>query len=292
MSLNRTILVVDDNPSNLAVVSAVLVDAGYTPAAVLDGKQALKRIQKYPPALILLDIQMPGMDGFETCQHLKSDPTTASIPIIFMTALADTHSKVKGLSLGAVDYISKPFQEQELLARVSTHLRLHDLTQHLEERVVERTEELQTTLNRLSQAQLQIIQHEKMSALGNLVAGVAHEINNPVGFLEGNLEPAREYFRDLLGLIDLYQTKYPNPDPDIDAAIEAIELAYLREDLDQLLSSMATGINRIRNISVSLRTFSRADKEYKVPFDIREGLDSTILILKHRLKANGKCHRG
>ncbi|WP_414545071.1 AAA family ATPase [Nostoc sp. CCY0012] len=146
--------------------------------------------------------------------------------------------------------------------------------------------QLQQTLEHLQQTQLQLVQNEKMSALGNLVAGVAHEINNPVGFIAGNIQPALDYIQDLFGLLDLYQEKFPAPDQDIQQEIATIDLEYLREDLPKILASMAEGVSRIRSISTSLRTFSRADTEKKIPFNIHEGLDSTILILKHRLKAN------
>ncbi|MEM8640076.1 MAG: AAA family ATPase [Cyanobacteria bacterium P01_G01_bin.54] len=144
----------------------------------------------------------------------------------------------------------------------------------------------QTALTELQHAQLQLVQSEKMSALGNLVAGVAHEINNPVGFLQGNIQPAQEHVQDLLGLIDVYQTEYPQANENVENEIESIDLAFVREDLPKLIDSMNAGVERIRNISNSLRTFSRKDQEHQTPFDLHKGIDSTLLILKHRTKAN------
>ncbi|MBD1830427.1 trifunctional serine/threonine-protein kinase/ATP-binding protein/sensor histidine kinase [Microcoleus vaginatus GB1-A2] len=150
----------------------------------------------------------------------------------------------------------------------------------------EYAQKLELYLNDLKQMQLQLVQNEKMSALGNLVAGVAHEINNPVGFIAGNLQPAQEYLQDLFELIDVYQDSFPKPGAKVEEKIEAIDLEYLREDLPKLIGSMQEGVDRIRNISTSLRTFSRADSDRPVAFNIHDGLESTLLILKHRLKAS------
>ncbi|MEG4392483.1 AAA family ATPase [Microcoleus sp. BROC3] len=147
-------------------------------------------------------------------------------------------------------------------------------------------QQAQQAFDNLKQAQLQIVQSEKMSALGNLVAGVAHEINNPVGFLNGNIQPALDYVQDLFGLLDLYQQKYPQPDADIQEEIKTIDLDYIREDLPKLVSSMREGVKRIKDISTSLRTFSRADSDRPVACNIHDGINSTLMILKHRLKAS------
>ena len=146
----------------------------------------------------------------------------------------------------------------------------------------------QQALIDLQQAQIQIVQSEKMSALGNLVAGIAHEINNPVGFLAGNIQPALDYINYLFELLDLVQQKYPELDSEVQRKIEVIELDYIREDLPQLVGSMAEGVKRIQDISMSLRTFSRADSDRPIASNIHDGIDSTLMILKHRLKANEK----
>lgn len=155
----------------------------------------------------------------------------------------------------------------------------------LENRVEERTSELSKTLMDLRRTQAQLVQNEKMSSLGQLVAGVAHEINNPINFIYGNLNPAQEYTQDLLELLSLYQHDYPTPSSAIQAKQEAIDLEFLQDDLPKLLSSMRLGSERIQNIVKSLRNFSRLDEAEFKAVDIHEGIDSTLMILQNRLKA-------
>ncbi|NEQ96454.1 MAG: HAMP domain-containing histidine kinase [Cyanothece sp. SIO2G6] len=125
-----------------------------------------------------------------------------------------------------------------------------------------------------------------MSALGSLVAGVAHEINNPTSCIIGNVNVAQDYFSDLLGLLDCYAERFPKPGADIEAELETADVAYIRKDLPKLIRAMKDAGDRIQAISKSLRIFSRVDKTTKQLFDIREGIESTLLILRHRLKAN------
>ncbi len=148
----------------------------------------------------------------------------------------------------------------------------------------EKAEQLETALYDLRQTQAQLVQTEKMSSLGQLVAGIAHEINNPVNFIHGNLEHANHYTQDLLELLQLFLKKFPT-DPEIEAYIEDIDLEFLTEDLPKLISSMQIGVDRIQKIIISLRHFSRLDEAEKKPVDVHEGIDSTLTILKHRLKA-------
>jgi len=317
---NHSILIVDDNPTDLEVLSESLCDGGFQVAVAIDGESALEQVSYHPPALILLDVIMPGVSGFETCKRLKDNPKTKDIPVIFITALSNTEHKVKGFSLGAIDYITKPFRHEEVIARVRAHLKVQTLTQdlkiqnqqlqveigqkeraerqlleanqklegmnqQLEVRVNARTQELSEALQQVQTVQIKLIQQEKMSALGQLVAGIAHEINNPVNFIYGNVEHATDYTHELLELVSLYDQHYPEPVAEIQQKIEDIDLDFLSKDLPKLLESMQLGTERIRSIVLSLRIFSRLDEAEVKDVDIHEGIDSTLLILNSRIKA-------
>ena len=152
-------------------------------------------------------------------------------------------------------------------------------------KVESKNQELEKLLQQLQQTQLQLVQTEKMSSLGQLVAGIAHEINNPVNFITGNIKYASDYFQQLLDLLHLYQTQYPATTPDIEAAIEDIDLDFINQDFPKLLNSMNIGAERIHEIVLSLRNFSRLDESGVKNINIHTGIESTLMILEHRLKA-------
>ncbi len=257
--LSSSILVVDDNPTNLKVLFDVLQDYNYKVTIAKNGENALRKAQLTQPDLILLDVLMPGIDGFETCRRLKANEQTRSIPVIFMTALSETVNKVKGLKLGAVDYITKPFDHDEVLARIQVHLDL-------------------------KAAQLKLIQEFGQSTLGQLVAGIAHEINNPVNFVYGNLDYATEYHQEIMHLLELYERHYPDPHPEIKEWESQIDLPFLKKDYFQLLDSMKIGAERIKGLVISLRIFSRLDQsEYKLA-NLHEGVESIFNLIEHRLQ--------
>ncbi|MEH2265944.1 hybrid sensor histidine kinase/response regulator [Nostoc sp.] len=270
------ILVVDDNPANLQVLSSFLDQSSFEVWAARSGEKALQRLENDDlPDLILLDVMMPGIDGFETCKQLKSNPRVQDIPVIFMTALSETADKVKGLQLGAVDYITKPFQYEEVLVRIENHLKLRNLTKTL----IAKNAELQQT-------QTQLIQAEKVAALGQLTAGIAHEVNNPINFIAGNLNFVEQYVQEVISLLYLYQKYLPEPPDEIQTAIQKTDLNFLLDDLSKIIKSMQLGTDRVTEIVSYLNNFSRHREAGKKLANLHEGLESTLLILGHRFKRN------
>lgn len=561
-----TILVIDDTPDNLHLLTEMLTKQGYKIRIIPNGRLALKAVLNNPPDLILLDIVMPGLDGFQVCRQLKNHPNTQSIPVIFLSGLNETFDKVKAFEVGGVDYITKPFQVKEVLARIENQLRLQrlqcqlsqqnirlkqeiqerqqaemalreseqkyrhlveasqdfiwsvdhngyytfvnpvvqnvygyspeemlghpftdflspeclesdrhlfqrllqgtsvfqyetthlsktgepiqlllnaialidaqgqvvgvtgtasDITErqraqeelrlseenlaqaqriahignwefnvitsqiswsaelfrifglepnqteptyqqlldfihpddrcqfeetvkqaiaqglcyelefkilpknrttvrHLEVRIEpifdenhqviklfgtaldisqrkksetalreselrerERAYQLQLILDELKRTQSQLVQTAKMSSLGQMIAGIAHEINNPAAFILGNISIGRQYFSDLIRLIQAYQGTYPDSPTTIQNIAEDIDLEFIQEDWHKLLDSIQEGAERIHHIILSLRNFSRLDEAEIKTVDIHQGLDSTLFILQHRLKSPG-----
>lgn len=166
-----------------------------------------------------------------------------------------------------------------------TNQQLEQTNEVLEVRVTQRTEELSQTLHELQQAQTQLVQNEKMSALGQMIAGIAHEINNPVNFIHGNLTHVNQHTQDLLQVLEAYEQHYANPPESLQEFLDEIDIHFITEDLTKILQSMKVGTTRIREIVLSLRSFSRLDEAEFKEADIHEGIDNTLMILQHRFKA-------
>ncbi|MBD0386540.1 MAG: hybrid sensor histidine kinase/response regulator [Nostoc sp. C3-bin3] len=276
----RNILVVDDTPDNLRLLSAMLTSQGFEVRKALNGKMALTACQMVLPDLILLDINMPEMDGYQVCQQLKADTKTCEVPVIFISALDDVVDKVKAFDVGGVDYISKPFHGAEVVLRIENQINLRLLQVKLQEKNFL----LQQALNNLQVSQVKQIQNEKMVALGQLVAGLAHEINNPISFIYGNLQYAGQYMQDLINMIEVYQQEYPKPTPKIQQIAKDIDLNFMMTDLQNLIGAMYRGSDRIREIVLALQHFSRHDEAEMKQVNIHEDIENTLVMLQHRLR--------
>ncbi len=285
------IIIVDDEPTvhqvtKLALKNFVFDGKPITFFSAYSSQDAKELIAAHADtALILLDVVMDTSDaGLQLVKYIREELNNKLVRIILRTGQpgeAPEESVIIDYDIN--DYKHKvELTRQKLITTTIAALRSYRDFTIIEEQSIKLTQLLET----LQTTQLQLVQSEKMSALGNLVAGIAHEINNPIGFVAGNLKMAQQYVEDLFGLIELYQKNYPNPEPEIDEQIEEIDLEYLRDDLPKLFNSLKIGSDRIRNISTSLRTFSRGDTDNKTLFNIHEGIDSTILILRHRLRAS------
>lgn len=278
MKETEDILIVDDNQENLKVLATFLKPRGYKIRIAKNGLQALKSVDLKPPRLILLDIQMPKMGGFETCRRLKKNPETANIPIIFVSALSETLDKVKAFNIGAVDYIEKPFQMEEVLARVNTQLTVRSQKEQLEE-----------ALSKVNVAQNKLIQSEKLASLGVLTAGIAHEINNPINFVSAGAAGVELDLKDLFQLIDFYESaNIGTCSREIQDKLielkESIDYDYLRKNLMLTVEDIKMGAERTAEIVKGLKHFSRIDTEEQFEIDLHKELSNNIKIIERLSK--------
>ena len=292
------VLLVDDQPIVAESIRRLLVnEANIEFYYCNNAQQAIPTAAEIKPTVILQDLVMPEVDGLMLVKFFRANPATRSIPVIILSNQGESMVKAEAFAVGANDYLVKIPDPIELVARLRYHSTAYSnllkrneaeqtliYNQELERRVAERTAELQSALESLKQTQTKLIQEEKMASLGQLVAGVAHEINNPINFIYGNLLPAQQYAKDLLHLIALYRQEYSNPTDLIQDEIDSIDLDFLTEDFTDLLGSMQNGAQRIYEIVMSLRNFSRLDEAERKTVDLHTGIDSTLLVLGSKLK--------
>lgn len=258
-----SILVVDDTEINQMLLKTLLEHEGFDVTVVSSGFAALEQVTESIPDLILLDVMMPKMNGFEACEKLQTLPQVRDVPIMFITALDDRKNKLQGLRSGAVDYITKPFARDEVLARINVHLNLR-------------------------KARLQLLREDKMASLGQLVAGLAHEINNPISFIHGNLQYTERYIADLLKLVAAYGAAYPEPPETVQDCLEDVDFEFLRDDLPQMMKSMTDGTQRIADIVRSLRLFARLEEADCKAIDLPDSIESSLLFVQHRLQPSAR----
>ncbi|WP_225910548.1 hybrid sensor histidine kinase/response regulator [Thermoleptolyngbya sichuanensis] len=274
------LLIVDDIPDNIRFLSKFLMAQGYEVRKATSGAMALRAIAALMPDLILLDVNMGEMSGYELCTRLKTDPATQHIPIIFLSAGSDTLDKVQAFKVGGSDYITKPFQLEEVLVRIQTQLTLRSL----QESQKIQNQKLRQTLEDLKRAQASLIQQEKMSTLKKVVAGVAHEVNNPLSFIAGNVEPARQYVQTLVELSHLYQQHYPDPPAAIRDFQTEVDLDFVAEDLNKILRSMKTGAARIKTVVSALRSFTHLDEAGLKRISLQDTVETVLTLLRYRLE--------
>jgi signal transduction histidine kinase len=274
------VLIADDNADMREYLTQLVSEHWQTTLAV-NGKQALELALKDPPDLVLSDVMMPEMDGVALLNALRTDPRTATVPVILISARAGEEERLAGLETGADDYVLKPFSAREVLTRIRTHLEmakvrrgaaaaaqvLADTRAGLLERLEQEHATLQRTLAELQHTQAQLVQSAKMASLGELVAGIAHEINNPLAFGSSHLNTIQ---RSLTTIAPHIEQRLP------EEAMPAWERARAR------LTETQVALNRIRELVLQLRTFSRLDEGERKQIDLAEAVESVLTILAHR----------
>ncbi len=260
------VLIVDDSPANLETLVSFLSYEGFKTRAATNGEIALRAIRAHPPDVVLLDVRLPGLDGFAVCQEIKKLPGD-DIPVIFISASADTAPQARGGAAGGVDYDTTPFQPEEVIARVKAHghlswnerclkrvnEELERHREHLEELVTERTKAYEEAAARERQQQQQLIQADKMASLGLMISGVAHEINSPNNLITINAELVQTFW---LALLAALRETAPST---LTVGQQVMPFPLAVEHVDTLLKGIAEGSGRIKKITTSLCEFSRLD---------------------------------
>jgi signal transduction histidine kinase len=267
-----TILVVDDTPEVRQLIGEILSEHSRVLYAA-DGEKGWEAVQRHRPDLVLSDVMMPRVDGYELCRRVKEDPATAAIPFMLLTARAQTSRKVEGLNIGADDYLVKPFNSDELLARVRALLRMRQLHVSLEEKHAR----LEQTLVELRETQSQLVHAEKMNSLGQLVAGIAHEINNAINAVCNGVPAIDDRLDRLQLLIDreLEEEAAAESEPHQD-------ITQTMKTIRRLSSVVREGADRTARIVRDLKTFSHPGSETREPFDVNTALGICLALVQQQ----------
>ena len=287
------ILVVDDIQTNIFVVQTMLTGCNAEILTATSGPEALSIIEKTELALVLLDINMPGMDGYEVAQKMHDNQLTRNIPIIFITACyMDNEHVFKGYKSGAVDYLLKPIDRQILRSKVEIFLRLDEQQRQLKNK----NYELQKAYQNINETQSQLARSKKLASIGQLAAGMAHEINNPIGFILSNTSSLQTYFSDFKSLFEIYaklelaiaqkssEENILSILDEITTNKEQIELNFLLDDIDDVFKETQSGLERIKKIISDLKNFSGSGIEDNSLVDVHECIESSILLVKSQVQ--------
>jgi len=305
--MKEKILLVDDEEANLRLLTRWLVPLGYDVDLATGGKEALRKVKAGGIDLIILDVMMPGMDGFQVCAKLKGNQQSRHIPIIMVTALNDRKSRLKGLKEGVADFISKPVDGTEIITRTRNLLRVkeyEDFLKHhnelLEQQVRERTIKLESAYDKLKSSQEQLLKQEKMATIGLLMAGIVHEINNPMGFISSNLGSLTKYGSRLIEFIteqdEVIRTSEAEPRSveKLASRRKKLKIDHILVDFPELLDESIEGAERIKKIVQDLKSFSRTGTDEQGVADINECLKSALAIVHHEVKYKARitCEYG
>ena len=281
----ENIIIVDDNIDNLRVLTEILAGYGYNVRPALNGNFALKSAENLPPDLFLLDINMPEMDGYEVCERLNLNDKLKDIPVIFISAYTETIKKVKAFELGGIDYITKPFQAEEIHARVKLHLKLRSIQKELESKNIY----LEELIENLKNARVRLGQAEKMASLGVLIAGIAHEINNPINYITTNIQGLELNVKDILMLQKKYDSlSVGNADKklnEINICKKEIDYDVILDEMNELTKNVLIGANRASEIVKSLRNFSHMGENNVKDVDLHENIDSTLIMINNEFES-------